>query len=125
MRTKGALDQALEENAKLLRSYKAANKQRLSGLCADPAFGGKLHRFIATLHHFGPEHGDRFVEYVEEACRKWLRKAPIDIRFAALSACNERCMKIRERLGLVPIDDSLPGEPDCVFVLCRKAIGVK
>jgi hypothetical protein len=124
IRTKGALDRALEERTTVLRNYRQSKRAQLLMLYNDPWHGEHLRKFVATLQHFGPEHGDRFIEYVEDACRKWLRNASIHIRFAALEACDERCMKIREQLGLAPIDDPLPDEPDSVFLICKKAIGV-
>jgi hypothetical protein len=124
MRTKGALDKALEERTTVLRQYKRMKKAQRAALYEDREYGGRLRAFVETLNRFGPEHGDGFVAYVENECNKWLRAALPDIRYTALQACDERCMKIRERLGLVPIDDPLPGEPDSVFHLCKKAIGL-
>jgi hypothetical protein len=119
------LDDALKENQQLLASYKKQKRADRQKLCADPVYGDRVHDFIATLNHFtSVEHGERMVRYVEAECRKWLRDAPIGIRYAALEVCGEREVAIRTKAGLAPIDDSLPGEPPNVFQICKKAIGI-
>jgi len=114
-----ATEKALQDRNRLYRNYKAAKKQDLAALYADPEWGDALRKFVATLTHFGPEHAERMVEYVSS---HRLTGAPADIRFAALQQCDYRITRIRQRAGLVPFDDPLPGEEDNVFLLCKKAL---
>lgn len=118
------LAQAAQERQQLSSAYKHAKRAQLRELVADPIYGTHLKKFIATLNHFGIEHGERFCAYVKSECRKWLAAAPENIRFAALEACDERIQKIRMQNGLPPFDDSLPGEELTVFDVCREAIGI-
>ena len=121
----GAVDDALEERQKLLSNYRRLKRADRKALCLEQPFGDKLHDFIATLNHYTAlEHGERMVRYVESECRKWLRNAPDNIRYAALEVCGEREQAIRIRAGLHVMDDPLPGEPDNVFRRCKQAIGV-
>lgn len=118
------LDSALAERTRLEQRAKAAKRAEMLELYADPLYGEWLRRFVATLNYFRIEHGDRFVEYVESECRKWLAAAPLDIRFAALQAVSARCMRIRESAGLAVLDDPLPGDTPDVYRICREAIGL-
>ena len=115
------VEKAVHDRDRLYRQYKAAKKQELAELYADPEWGDVLRKFVATLKHFGPEHADRMVEYVST---HKLTQAPLDIRFAALQQCDYRITRIRQRAGLVPFDDPLPGEEPTVFTLCKRALGL-
>lgn len=116
-----AAERAVTDRDRLYRNYARQKKRDLAELYADPEWGDVLRKFVATLKHFGPEHAERMVEYVSG---HKLTKAPIDIRFAALQQCSYRICRIRQRAGLVPFDDPLPGEDDDVFILCKKALGL-
>lgn len=116
-----AIDKALHDRDRLYRNYRAAKRQQLDDLYADTEWGDVLRKFVATLKHFGPEHADRMVEYVTG---HKLTRAPENIRFAALEQCDYRITRIRQRAGLAPFDDALPGEEPTVFQLCRKALGL-
>lgn len=118
-------DNALDERDKLSAAYRIAKRQQLKQLCADPAWGVRLHKFIATLGHFGkPAQAELMHTYVESECNKWLRAAPENIRYAAMEAIDERCIRIRERARLQPFDDPMPGEPDNVFRSCKQMLGL-
>ena len=52
----------------------------------------------------------------------WL-EADREARQDALSLINVRIMHLRERAGLPPIDDPLPGAPNNVFLTIRKLLG--
>lgn len=118
------LDAAQRERDQLMRNYRASKAKQLAELYADPEIGDRLHRFVATLNHFKIEHADRMIEFVAGEARKWLAAASPDIRHVALEAVNNRCMRLRERAGLPPIDDPLPSEPDSVFIVCRRQLGL-
>lgn len=119
-----SLDDALYERNKLLRSYNRKKKYELLELYADQMYGEWFRRFVATLNHFSIEHGDRMIEYVRVESKKWLAGASVEIRHAALTAIDNRCVKIRERAGLPPFDDTMPGEEDNVFFTCKSVLGL-
>lgn len=114
-------EKAVQDRELLYRRYRATKEAELAELYADPQWGETLRKFVATLKHFGPEHADRMVEYVTS---HKLTQAPADIRAAALQQCSYRITRIRQRAGLAPFDDPLPGDDDDVFRLCKKALGL-
>lgn len=120
----GTLAASRTERDKLMHNYRIAKDRQFDALCADPKCGDQLRKFVRTLGHFGIEHAERWIAYVNDECRKWLRQAHVDMRFAALQACDERIQKIRIRANLPVFDDPLPGEPDDVFRISKMAMGL-
>lgn len=118
------LDDALAERNKLLSNAKKADRAELNAIYADQIYGDRFRKFVATLNHFGPNDSNRFVDYVENCCRKWLRESPYDIRLVALRSCDNRIQRIRVSMGLEAINDPLPEQEEDVFQLCKKAIGI-
>jgi hypothetical protein len=53
-------------------------------------------------------------ELVDTIDRPW-READADTRFEVLSLIDDAIVALRERNGLPPLDDPLPGQPDNVF----------
>jgi hypothetical protein len=117
-------EKAVKEQSLLYRRYRAAKKEQFEELFATPVHGPLLRKFNSTLGHFDIEDADRMVAFVRERTRVWLRAAPQDIRFAALQMVGHRITRIRQRAGLAPFDDPLPGEDPDVYQLCREAIGL-
>ena len=119
------LDEALAERDRAARAYRRSKQAQLKELCADPAWGVRLHKFVATLQHFNKlVHAELMRMYVESECNKWLRAAPENFRYAALEAISEREQKIRMLAGMNPIDDPMPGEPDNLFRECKRMLGL-
>jgi hypothetical protein len=117
-----ALENAQKERDKLWLNYRKKKREQMDELYGHPQYGHSLRRFVATLGHFQLEHSARFVSFVEDECRRWLRAAPADIRFGALQAVDDRIQMIRFRAGLHPIDDGLPHEGPNVWQKCKEAI---
>jgi hypothetical protein len=51
-------------------------------------------------------------------------KADADIRFEILALVDTVIMKRRERMGLAPFDDALPGRPLNVFLILRERLAL-
>ena len=124
MTTASPVEKAVQDRDWLYRRYRAAKKAEHEALFATAVHGPLLRKFGATLNHFGADDAGRMISYVRDQNYAWLRNAPEDIRFAALRMIGHRIQRIRQRAGLVPFDDPLPGEPDDVFRLCKREIGL-
>lgn len=116
------LEAKQKERNELNIMYRIEKRKRIEALFADPINGARFRRFVASLNHFGPEHAERMVEYVRSQSDLWIGYASEDMRAAVLEAIGERIIKIREKLGLPPFDDSLPDEPDDVWAICKKVL---
>lgn len=121
--TATAADKALEARDRLYRRYRAIKKAEFERLCADPQWGERLRKFAATLNQFGIDDADQMIAYVRREAA-WLCQAPDDIRFAAMQAIDHRIVRIRQRQGLAPFDDPLPGEPAGLFQQCKRELGL-
>jgi hypothetical protein len=55
------------------------------------------------------------------AAGSW-RDADPDTRYEILALCDAAIIRHRERKGLAPIDDALPGQPDNVFLKLRELL---
>jgi len=113
------VEQAIEDRDRLYRRYRASKKAEYEQLFTIPTHGPLLRKFNATLGHFGIKDGDRMIAFWRAECRKWVRDAPEDIKLAALQMIGHRIMRIRQRAGLAPFDDPLPGEEDDIWQKCR------
>lgn len=117
-----SLDDAQKERSQLAAAYVVAKKKEREALYADPINGVRFKRFVATLNHFGPDDAARMIEYIRLQCEAWISYSSVDMHAAALEAIRNRIVRIRERAGLVPFDDPLPGQPDDVWQICKKVL---
>lgn len=118
MRSTTQTEKALTDRDRQLRRYIAAKRQQFAALYADPVHGDRLRKFGATLGHFNIEDGDRMATYVAAEAR-WLREAPPGMRHAALELVGQRLVRMRQKAGLAPFDDPLPGEPLDAYQTCK------
>lgn len=65
-------------------------------------------------------HPEALVDYVQKA--NWLLEADRDTRYLVLSIIGTAIVRLRERNGLEPFDDALPGEDPTVFAVVRDLI---
>lgn len=121
-RPPGAAEKAVKERERAARIYRAARKAELKQLFNSGEDGKRLWRLHATLGHFGIEDAARMKEYVQQEVDSWLGDAPKDIRYEALRLIDQRIIRIRQRAGLLPFDDPLPGEPDKAFQTIKKML---
>lgn len=104
-----ALDRKMAERNRVSAQYRALKRiERTKTLAQEP----RLRDFLKYLRRVGPEDGDEMVEAVAES---WLPKATADVRYFALHLIGRRSDKIRQSLGLSPLDDPLPPETNAFF----------
>lgn len=72
------------------------------------------------LRRLDLERPEELLEHIQNA--KWLSEAELDIRYLVLSIIDTAIIRLRERNGLEPFDDALPGEEPTVFELARRMI---
>jgi len=107
-----AQHKALTEKRIELRLWKQWRRERLEALLAGPYAepAQALLAFFKTMTGAGA-----LVEFVMSG--PWA-DADEDVRYEILSL-----VKRRERMGLAPIDDSLPGQPENAFLILRARLG--
>ena len=113
MRRRSEKEQTLQDNARLLRAWKRWHreqlKQALCGLHRDV-----LERLMLQLENL--QSARELVGFIE--VQDW---AAIDAetRLIALHEINAAITALRERNGLAPIDDPLPGAPENAFRIIK------
>lgn len=73
-----------------------------------------------ALRRLDLERPGDLVDYIRGAA--WIHAADKDTRYLVLSVIDTAIVRLRERNGLEPFDDALPGEPDTAFQAIRKLI---
>lgn len=116
------IEEARAERAALSRSYHAARQRWIEETLARPG-GENLRAMLRWVDTIGIDDAEILVVQVERAT--WLRTAEIDFRRLALDVIADRIIKIREKAGLAPFEDPLPGEPDDVFRTVKRLLSVQ
>jgi hypothetical protein len=96
-----------EEQRKLSAYYKAHRRQELDAALADDD-GTKLQALITLLDTLTLETIPQLVAFVRAS--GW-HTAAVTTLFIARRLAGESIMKLREKNGLEPFDDPLPGDP--------------
>jgi hypothetical protein len=109
-------DRKLQDDARLLRAWRNWHAEEL----ADALVG--LHRDVLTrlMDELKAVRSAReLVDFI--AAQNW-EAVDANTRLIALHEINEAIVKLREREGLPPIDDALPGEPLTAFQRIRTTL---
>jgi hypothetical protein len=101
----------LADDARLLRWWKAWHREQREAVLAGPhgAVLGELLRMFKNLQHVQPVQLIGFVNSID-----WT-VIPYDTRLVVLHEINAAITRFREKRGVEPIDDALPGKPDTPF----------
>jgi hypothetical protein len=109
---KGAVDQERQ----LGTIWRKWNDERRAALLAGE-HGDAARALIEFLDGMKLHDGARLVLLIGP----WT-KADVDIRHEVLTMIDSAIIALRERHGLLPFDDALPGEPTNVFLQIREAL---
>jgi hypothetical protein len=78
--------------------------------------GAALAELLALLGRLRPGDAERLVEFVATKRDQWPDR---DLRHVVLARIDNAIIELRERSGLPPFDDPLPGEPANCFLMVR------
>jgi hypothetical protein len=116
MKKKSEKDQALADGAKLRGAWRRWHREQLAealvGLHRDV-----MARAMAELKDL--RSARELVNFI--AAQDWAAVDP-QTRSVALHEIAAAIMRLRERSGLAPFDDPLPGQPDNAFRIIRKIL---
>jgi hypothetical protein len=114
-----AQERKLHNQAKQARVYRAYRRRQLK-----EQYSGKhkqgWHDLRKTLRQASIDNPENIIDHIAKA--KWIHGADLDTRHLVLSIISSKIVRLRERNGLDPFDDALPGEPDTVFQIVRSMI---
>jgi hypothetical protein len=116
MRRRTAAEKKLADNAWLTRAWRRWRRERVEQLLGGPyaAPAQALLKFFKTM--IGPS---ALIDFVKAG--PW-ENADEDVRFEILALIDAVIVKRRERIGLAPFDDALPGQAPNVFLILREQL---
>lgn len=108
-----AVREALQERSHEFRLWKHWRRERLDALLAGPYAepAQALLTFLRTMPG-----ATALIDFIDAG--PW-DKADRNTRFEILALVDAAIIARRERMGLVPFDDALPGQPDNAFLILR------
>jgi hypothetical protein len=112
-----AMEQAQRDKGTLLANFKRAKKAEHEAMLASE-HAGAYGRMMAILKRL-PESAHELVEHLGKG---WIAALSANQKHTVLSMISARIIRVREMDGRTPMDDPLPGEPDNLFIICRKLI---
>jgi hypothetical protein len=114
-RKRDTAEKKLADDAKLLRMWRKYHRDERDTVLAGPHGTelSELLRLFRNLEHCRPTQVIGFARTID-----W-SKIPDTARLVVLHEFDVAAMKLRVKRGLPPIDDSLPGQPDNVFLILR------
>jgi hypothetical protein len=104
-------DQKLAEVQKLSRAYKQWHREQLDAALTG-AHGATVAELMSLLDRLELNSAAALLACVQRI--DW-SAISYDVRFTLLHQINQTIARLRERNGMLAIDDPLPGQPDNVF----------
>lgn len=112
-------EKKLQDKSKLLRQWRTWHREREQALLHG-AFGPDIQKIKSFLRSMAPESAPELVRLIKDG--EWGRRAGADIRHELLVMIGRNIIRLRERHGLPPFDDSLPGEPPTAYEAIREIL---
>jgi hypothetical protein len=116
-----AAEQAMENRNRLYRAYRKTVLANREELFRSSQEGMDLRSFATAVKQSGSG-VDAIVTLLRQS--PWLRNAPEPIRLEALRIINEYVMRQRIKQNKPPLDDPLPGQPDDIYRICKRELGL-
>ena len=104
-------EKKLADDARLMRAWRAFHREEREAALAGPyaVTLAELFRMFANLVHVQPAQLVGFIGAIDWAAIDY------QTRLTVLHELNTAITAFREKRGLEPIDDNLPGDPDTPF----------
>jgi hypothetical protein len=112
------LEKKLADDDILFRQWKKWHDERKANLLDGP-YREAITKLSSYLENMQLSDGPQLVRFLKQS---ELRMADEDTRFETLSMCSLAITYLREKVGLNPFDDPLPGQPDDIFQLIKKEL---
>jgi hypothetical protein len=113
---KPQLEKELCDGAHLLRAWKRWHADQLEETLNGP-HGTAVAQVVAFLKHMQPGSASALIALLRE--HDW-SQMDADVRLVVLHEINQAITRLRERAGLAPIDDPLPGQRLNAFLLIKE-----
>jgi hypothetical protein len=110
-RTAVQAEKEIRDNARLLRAWKKFHREEREAVLVGPhgSVLSELFRMFANLKHVQPAQLIGFISAIDWAAIDYTTKLTV------VHELNNAITAFREKRGLEPIDDNLPGDPETPF----------
>jgi hypothetical protein len=108
----------LADQARLTRAWKAFHAEQLEQALAGP-HEAQISELMTLLGRLELSSAAALLAFIRRS--DW-SSVSYDTRLVVLHEINDRITRMRERHGLPPFDDPLPGQPDNVFRIVRAVL---
>lgn len=115
-------EKKLAEDDKLLSLYRAARRKQFEALLAGP-HGREIRGLISFMRTMTLSSAPALIAFMRKAA--WVQALSEDERFVLLGLVSHGIARTREKAGLPPFDDGLPGEPLKAFHQIKEIVGVR
>ena len=116
MKRRTAKEQALNDDAHLLRTWRKWHRKQLEETLNGP-HGTEVARIMTFLKGMEPQSAPALIALLHEF--DWSLMTA-NVRLVVLHEINQAITRLRERAGLAPIDDPLPGQRMNAFLRIRE-----
>lgn len=114
-----AMEEQQREKAVLLGQFKRHKRKEHEGMLSGAH--GKAYAELVAITKKLPDSAKALVEYLR---KPWVEKLDRTERHICLSLISARIILEREKQGLSPMDDPLPGAPLNLFLICKAQLKV-
>src|SRR5262249_61743748 len=118
MKSKTKREKELADNARLLKWWKAWHREQRDAVLAGPYATtlAELFRMFSNIEHVKPAQLVGFIGAIDWGA------IDFETRLTVLHEVNTAITRYREKRGLDPISDPLPGQPDNAFRTIREIL---
>ena len=118
MKRHTAQEPKIADDARLIRAWRAWHQEQLAEALAGP-HGAQISELMTLLGRLEPSSATPLLAFIRRS--DW-SSVSYDTRLTVLHQINDRITRIRERHGLSPFDDGVPGSRDNVFQIVRSIL---
>lgn len=115
-------EQEMKDEALLSKMYKRWKDQKRTALLAGP-HGREIKGIISFLDTMTLSSAPTLLRIVDQST--WLQSLSLDERHQLLNLIGVGIARCREKAGLQPFDDGLPGEPPKAFEQIKMTLGCR
>jgi hypothetical protein len=116
MKRETATEQKLADDARLLRAWRRWHHEQLDETLNGP-HGTAVAQVVAFLKRMQPGSASALIALLRDF--DW-SEMDANVRLVVLHEINQAITRLRERAGLAPIDDPLPGQRLNAFLLIKE-----
>lgn len=115
-------EKELEDDSRLLVLYRRYKKAQVRSL-VEGRFGPQVKALLTIMHTMTLDSAPDLIRYIRGSA--WIAQLSKDEKHILLGLIGRAITKVREKAGMAPFDDGLPGDPPKAFEILKNIMGVR